>query len=379
MKRTFRTLLYICTAILVILLLYCYCKDNNRKIINKQQTYHTSDRSISFDAVNHEEISEQHDLKIYPPFQPEVISEFPTVEGSEPRIPHIIHQTYTGIFVPVQYTMFAEKIAKMHPSWKYYFWTDDSARKLLVDKYQWLLPVWDKMTLSIHRGDLLRYVVLYEFGGLYLDMDVDTLIPLDPVMMKYACIIPTEPFEHNVFIYKRTFFMTNAIMFCRPKHPFFKSILDTIRDMNLTYNHVVMDTGPGLVTRVFTTYNNINISDINRTRQDTRDNSPYFYRGERSDTDNDAVYVPNTHYFSDTLDVNLQEQNFKLICRKFNEQNYLTRRACVDMERRGIVRKHQEYNILVHKWYHYWKYKLTDIERLLKKNIKDFVPHLIIY
>ena len=313
----------------------------------------------------------------YPPFQPAVVSDFPTTIGKQPRIPHIIHQTFMSEKLPYKYAIYAKQMYEMNPKWTYYFWTDASARRLINDKYPQLLNYWDSFNKSISKGDFLRYIVLHEFGGAYIDLDVKPLRPLDSVTMKYACVIPTEPFEHNVFIYDTHIFMNNAIMFCRPKHPFFKQMIGRMKD-TLDYDDTTDGTGPGFVTRNFIEYNYIDIDDENRTKTEFTSNSPYFYRGKLPETHNDAVYVPNTQYFSDQIDIRTRKRSFRRTCSDFAEQNFLTKRACIEMRRRGMVRKDKQFTFLRHRWHHFW----MDSDNYKKQydiDIRKIAPNCIIY
>ncbi|XP_045161751.2 uncharacterized protein LOC123526579 isoform X2 [Mercenaria mercenaria] len=312
----------------------------------------------------------------YPPFQPTVDSDFPTTDG-KPRIPHIIHQTFRSVMLPYNYARYAKKLYDMNPSWQYMFWTDDSARRLIKDRYPELLNDWDSFNKSISKGDFLRYVVLYEFGGAYIDLDVNPVRPLDRVTMKYSCIIPTEPFEHNVFIWNTQIFMNNAIMFCRPKHPFFKKLLNNIKD-TLKIKGVTEGTGPGFVTRNFIEYNGIDTLDENRTKSEFTSNSPYFYRGELPEIHDDAVYVPNTQYFTDNIDISNRKGSFRGTCYHFNFQTFLTKRACKEMRRRGMIRKDKRFKFLSHKWHHFWM-SSENYERNSSINIRKIAPRSIIY
>ncbi|XP_060560095.1 uncharacterized protein LOC132720117 isoform X2 [Ruditapes philippinarum] len=313
----------------------------------------------------------------YPPFQPAAVSDFPTTVGQQPRIPHVIHQTFRSESLPLKYARYAKMMYEMNPTWTYYFWTDDSARKLIKDKYPELLNDWDSFNKSISKGDFLRYVVLYEFGGAYIDLDVEPLRPLDNVTRKYACVIPTEPFEHNVLIYDNQIFMNNAIMFCRPKHPFFKQMVYQIKD-TLKYDDTTDGTGPGFVTRNFIRYNNIEENDENRTKTEFTSNSPYFYRGVLPEIHDDAIYVPNTHYFTDQIDVRNRKRSFKRTCSNFAEQPFITKRVCIEMRRRGMVRKDKRFSFLRHRWHHFWM-NSDNYKKQFHINIKQIAPKRIIY
>lgn len=87
-------------------------------------------------------------------------------------VPKIIHQTYKTTEVPEKWREATDSVRSLHPDYEYMFWTDDSAREFIAQHYSWFLPTWDSYPYNIQRSDALRYIVLYHFGGVYIDMDV---------------------------------------------------------------------------------------------------------------------------------------------------------------------------------------------------------------
>lgn len=324
--------------------------------------------SISDNGIDGSKLHSQ-DLE---PFQPEVTEDFPTIPGDEPRIPHIIHQTYKSTLIPNVFADNVKSFVEKNPKWTYYFWTDESARQLIKDKHPYLLDIWDNYQRPINRADALRYVVLYEFGGIYVDLDFESLRPLDRVTMKYACIFPTEPFEHSAFRIGIPYFINNAIMMCRPKHPFIKQMIDNLSRARVFLEQVDV-AGPAFVTYNYLSYNNI--TNIYQLKTGNESNSPYFYKGELKEDDINAVYVPNTVYFMDTLDENHDsEKVYYETCRTFNIQRSLIRRACFELIRRGFHREKSPYTFTEHHWYQTYNNPITK-GNFLKKLIKgpDFI------
>lgn len=42
--------------------------------------------------------------------------------------------------------------------------------------------------------------MLYEHGGIYVDLDTESLHPIHPITEQYSCILAQEPFEHAHFL-----------------------------------------------------------------------------------------------------------------------------------------------------------------------------------
>jgi hypothetical protein len=106
---------------------------------------------------------------------------------SEPppvTIPRIIHQIwYQGATaVPPRYRAFRDGWQKAHPGWEHRLWDQASCRALLAERYPDFLATWEAYPLFIQRIDSIRYFILHSHGGLYLDMDMECLKPLDPLL-----------------------------------------------------------------------------------------------------------------------------------------------------------------------------------------------------
>lgn len=282
--------------------------------------------------------------------QPDVFEDFPTIEDSAPKIPHNIHQTAISSCISEDNIINVKSFVDNNPDWKYYFWTDESARLLIEHQHPYLLDIWDNVDTGVKRADILRYVVLYEYGGVYADIDVENLRPLDRVTRKYNCIVPTEPLEHSAFMYDRPFVMNNGIILCSKGHPFLKQLLNNLKD---TINKDVMSaTGPLFVTKQFIKYNkNMHKTEIGGPAKDF---ISALGSGAYEETDVRAVYVPNTHYFTDNIDAWYQGGSFAYKCRMFWFQQDLQQRACIDLVHKGLYRKNTKFVYTKHHWHHSW-------------------------
>ena len=47
------------------------------------------------------------------------------------------------------------------------------------DRWSWYLPVWQQLTPYIKKVDTVRYMWMYDIGGIYADLDMKCLAPLD--------------------------------------------------------------------------------------------------------------------------------------------------------------------------------------------------------
>lgn len=305
-------------------------------------------------------------------FQPEIDCEFP-YGGTEPRIPHNIHQVWlTSPDKASPPTYFLENVKtffKHNPDWTYFFWTNETARLLLEDRHPELLPIYDSFQEIVVKGDMIRYVLLYEFGGLYADMDVVNHRPLDVATTKYPCMLVPEPFEHAVMWYGAPYVVINAIILCRAKHPFFKQLLDAIPGRKDEKN-IVYKLGPGFLTHQYKIYIN-NTQDVYKI-EFAQNTSPYFYKGVVPATDDNGIYIPNTRFFMDSPSPALKQAVAKR-CKELKLSD-LPARMCKVVKERGYQRNPNSFTILEHQWTHTWsaakknsKYNYTSIRNMTEK------------
>ncbi|KAL4233745.1 hypothetical protein ACF0H5_008425 [Mactra antiquata] len=323
-----------------------------------------------------------YDVSEFKPLQPEVTEDFPTTFGESPRIPHIIHQTYKDTLIPHKFVRYVKTFAKYNPNWKYYFWTDESARKLIAERHPDFLSTWDNYRSGLNKADALRYIVLYEFGGIYADIDVENMRSLDRATMKYTCIFPPEPLEQAILRLRLHYLINNAIMMCRPKHPFLKQMISALPHFRPMADPIDL-AGPSFVTSQFLLYNNITGDQYSSEKEPGTDSSPYFYSGSLSSAHENGVYVPNTRYFLDTLDTHEPgPRMYQKMCTNSLEKLPLyQQRACADLQRRGIHRQSSKYVFTIHNWSQTYT-KQEGLDHLSEPGPVDIhliVPHAEIY
>ena len=90
-------------------------------------------------------------------------------------IPRIIHQTWKSTQVPEAFREFQRKWQALHPGYEYRLWTDDDNRTFVEREFPEHVPLYRSFTREIFRADLVRYLYLAKFGGIYVDLDVEPL------------------------------------------------------------------------------------------------------------------------------------------------------------------------------------------------------------
>lgn len=272
---------------------------------------------------------------------------------------------------------------KLNPKWTFYLWTDASSRKLVADKHRYLLNVWDSYPLNIHRADAIRYVVLYEYGGIYADLDMECLRPLDALTKKYSCIFPSEPFEFISIHSDLPYQINNAFMLCRKGHPFLKQLIENLPAYRMIPK-IIERTGPIFVTSQFVLYNRIfNYYGPSQKKNLTESNSPYFYKGELPETHKNAVYVPNSKYFFYAINDNdhrLFWMHYKCYS-EFLNLKYNQQRGCIELKNRALRNGPSKYAFVEHLWYqvyqNLWSGLVNKLDRHFNMSVE--INKLIIY
>ncbi|GAO16610.1 uncharacterized protein UV8b_01474 [Ustilaginoidea virens] len=69
----------------------------------------------------------------------------------------------------------------IHPGWESHIWTDDNAGRFVSEKFPEMKELWDNYHYPVERIDALRYMLLYAYGGVILDMDLKCKRGLGPL------------------------------------------------------------------------------------------------------------------------------------------------------------------------------------------------------
>lgn len=113
---------------------------------------------------------------------------------SAPVIPSIIHMIWLGSAPTSLVKLALASWQKYHPSWEIKLWTDQEVKQL-----KWSHPrsalLYAEAQNWAEKSDILRFEILYQYGGVYADTDAICLKPLDSLINSglnfFAC------FEEN--------------------------------------------------------------------------------------------------------------------------------------------------------------------------------------
>lgn len=180
------------------------------------------------------------------------------------EIPHTIHQIWSGKHEPLPKHLAAlgETWKYLHPDWEYRIWDEKQIVDFILKYFPQYKEMYDNYIYDVQRWDVIRYLILYQLGGVYVDFDYECLESIDTWLEGKQCCFSLDPEEHAE-IFNKSYIVTNALMAAIPGHPFVKKLieqlaLETDWDRNDKFNYVLNTTGPYMVTRVYDSYENKN-------------------------------------------------------------------------------------------------------------------------
>jgi inositol phosphorylceramide mannosyltransferase catalytic subunit len=160
------------------------------------------------------------------------------------RIPKIIHQIWLGSPLPEKYKALQKSWIDHHPDWEYRLWTDESLKDFKLHNQ----ALYDSAVNWGEKADILRYEILYRYGGLYVDTDFECVRAFDILHQQFD-------FYSGLFNVERTSMsprIGNGLIACIPGHPILKECMcmsgEGPRD---NCDMIQLRTGPGHFTACF--------------------------------------------------------------------------------------------------------------------------------
>ena len=166
-------------------------------------------------------------------------------------ISHNIFQTFPNKnLLPYAYKDNIEEIKKLNPDWQHHLFDDSEVFKFFeenLEKHQFNLIKKINPKYGVVFADIFRYLVIYKFGGVYLDIKSTLNLPLSHVIQKTHNFLisqwrnkPGEEFSgiglHRDINYIPGGEFQQWHVVAEPQHPFLREVLEQIFKNIENYN-----------------------------------------------------------------------------------------------------------------------------------------------
>lgn len=202
------------------------------------------------------------------------------------KIPKIVFRTgrYNVHELPIEIKNLYEKEIKENVDYTFFYFDDKDCQEFIILEYGIIMFDWyNQLIPSAFRADLWRYLVLYKYGGTYIDFSMHTLVSYNEIIKDYHRQIYVRDTCDICGIY-------NAFISTIPNTPILKATIDlVIENIKKKYKGVgALDvTGPTMIGRVFK--NELNLSFYDWIQIGCVKNDLYIYLN------------PNNEYIQDEL------------------------------------------------------------------------------
>lgn len=181
-------------------------------------------------------------------------------------IPKIIHQIWFqgSSHIPNTYPNYSSSWKQLNPEFRYIFWNKNSINKLL-QLYPRLQKQYYSYPLMIQKIDFAKYVILYHYGGVYVDLDAECIKPINNLIKNKKLFLV----QFNVNLFEKLFgfrkltdvVLQNGFMASKPKHSFWLHLFNSLINQDINKKHfetefkfVFRTTGPLLLTSSYHNY-----------------------------------------------------------------------------------------------------------------------------
>jgi mannosyltransferase OCH1-like enzyme len=164
-------------------------------------------------------------------------------------IPKIIHQLWIGDKpAPIK---FMNTWKEKNPDFEYIFWNEEEIKKRSL-KFKCQEKI-DDMEEINGKADIMRWEILYKYGGVFLDADSICIEPIDDELLNQICFAGWE--QENL----RPGLIATGTMGFPKKHPLVFNAIKWIlnNSVNQAKGNLMawQSVGPGLLTRMYNTGN----------------------------------------------------------------------------------------------------------------------------
>ncbi|ARF09145.1 glycosyltransferase [Catovirus CTV1] len=191
-------------------------------------------------------------------------------ETSNLAIPMIIHQIwYQGIEnIPEDYPNYSNSWKKYNPDYKYMFWDKDKIDNLINNFFPYFKERYNSYPKIIQKIDVSKFMILYIYGGVYVDLDSECLKSINSLLENNKIILSKNNGNAIINLYNHgtiSQVLENSFLASEKNNNFWIHCINMAMAEDIKQNfwetnekYVFRTTGPSLVSRAYHSYPNKN-------------------------------------------------------------------------------------------------------------------------
>ena len=170
------------------------------------------------------------------------------------EFPKLVHQVWSDDDPPLQWYPTRKTCMDMYQKqgYTYKLWSFSDVEKLIATDYHWFLPTWHSYPYIVERADASKYFLLYHYGGIYMDLDVECVGDFDPVLRNVS------QGAHTVARYTDPSGIAADTLMAKPRNPFFLHTISNLPAANgwygVPYATIMFSTGPMYLGHSYNSY-----------------------------------------------------------------------------------------------------------------------------
>ena len=161
--------------------------------------------------------------------------------------PKIIFQTWKTKDVPEKWLNAQDSIKKMNPDFHYVLLTDNDNEYIVKTYFPKYLQYYNNFKYPIQRADIILYMILYLYGGIYIDLDY--------IAIKSFSNLQLNDKEVGLIKSNNVDVITNSFLISKPGSTFWLDCINEAIKPSSKFNfikhlEIMNTTGPLMVNRV---------------------------------------------------------------------------------------------------------------------------------
>ena len=160
-------------------------------------------------------------------------------------IPKIVHQTWRSDTLPSVFQNIFDANKEINKDFQFKLWChtpgppdiDEFIKKEYPDIYH----IFSRCKYGVQKADIARLAILHHYGGIYFDLDMLCLKPLDTLINFDSddIFLSMEPAEQTQKLFGSDKVLCNAFIAAPPRHPLLQAALNAIKALHLKHGDFI--------------------------------------------------------------------------------------------------------------------------------------------